>query len=274
MADQTDSPPQSRPQSPLEQALIAMDQRRLGPSEFYQQLLATEILVPTVLQEDQGEDEEEYVTEAPENFSLIIMNVDGDMVVPIFDDFDRLQRWANENGTDVGYIGIGADTLLAMLDPELSIAFFAGEEGFYLFDPATLENLKDPEVELLDEAPVDPSDDPIMINVPDNVPDGLIDALTSVLQAQEGDVAEARLLTLSGSQTESDVEAQLTVAMTLRENSDGIFNEVARELTKAASSVLDPDDMLQFLNLTDTELGESLADSLPPFFAWPGQTIH
>jgi hypothetical protein len=270
MADQTESPPQS----PLEQALIAMDQRRLSPSEFYQRLLATEVLVPTVLQEEQGEAEEEYVTEAPENFSLIIMDVDGDMVVPMFDDFDRLQRWASESGSDVGYIGIGADALLSMLDPDLSIAFFAGEEGFYLFDPATLENLKDPEVELLDETPANMSDDPIMINAPETVPDGLVDALTTVLQSQDGDVLEARLLMLSGSPTAEESEAQLTIALTLGENSDALFNELARKLTKAASSVLDADEMLQFLNLTGTELGDSLADSLPPFFAWPGQTIH
>ena len=270
MAGQTESPSQS----PLEQALIAMDQRRLSPHEFYKVLQTTEIFVPTVVRDDMSEEEVEYVTEEPESFSLIILDVDGDMVVPLFDNFERFQQWVTESGSAVGYIGIDAETLLAMLDPELSIAFFAGEEGFYLSDPATLENFKDLEVELLDEAPTDPSDDPIMINVPETVPDGLVDALASVLQAQDGDVVEARLLTLSGSPTTPESEAQLTVAITLHENSDGFFNEISRELTKAAASVLAPDALLQFLNLTDTELGESLADTLPPFFAWPGQTIH
>lgn len=275
MSDQTESA--------LEQALIAMDQRRMSPGDFYQRLLATEIFVPTILRDDQGEDEEAYVTDAPEDFSLLVMDVDGQQAVPMFDDFDRLQSWANESGSEVGYIGIGADMLLSIMDPDLAIAFFAGNEGFYLFDPETLENLKDPEVELLDEAPADPSDDPIMIDVPDNVPEGLIDALSSALQARDGDVLEARLLTLSASQPGQedggDSEARLTVGMTMREGSgreesDELFNDVAQDVTKAANAFLQPDELLQFLNLTGTDLGDSLAETLPPFFAWPDATIH
>jgi hypothetical protein len=272
--------PESPSLSPLEQALIAMDQRRLKPNEFYQRLLATEVFVPTVLEDNQGEDEEEYVTDAPENFSLIVMDVDDQRAVPMFDDFDRLQKWAGETGSDVGYIGIGADVLLSIMDPEFSVAFFAGDEGFYLFDPETLENLKDPEVEMLEEPPpdlaMDPSDDPIMIDVPDRVPDGLVEALAEVLQSHDGAVLEARLLTLSGSQVESepDEAARLTVGMTLREDSDQLFNDVARNITRAANPLLQPDEIIHFLNLTGTELGDSLQETLPPFFAWPDGTIH
>lgn len=270
MADQT--------ASPLEQALIAMDQRRLRPSEFYQVLLATEIFVPTVVRDDMSEDEVEYVTEAPESFSLIVLDVREQMVVPMFDDFDRLQKWANETGSPVGYIGINAETLLSIMDPDLSIAFYAGDEGFYLFDRETLENLKDPEVELLEEPPADPSDDPIMLDVPDEIPDGLIEALSSALQSRNGDVLDARLLTLSGSRAGSedgpDSSARLTVCMTLRVDSDELFNDVAAELTKAVVSLMAPDEIIHFMNLTGTELGDSLAESLPPFFAWPAATIH
>ncbi|NQU70727.1 MAG: SseB family protein [Rhodospirillales bacterium] len=284
MPDQPERPPLSPSPSPLEQALIAMDQRRLSPNEFYQRLLATEVFVPTVLDDSQGEEEDEYVTDAPENFSLIVMDVDDQRAVPMFDDFERLQKWAGESGSDVGYIGIGADVLLSIMDPDFSVAFFAGDEGFYLFDPETLENLKDPQVEMIEETPedlaadlpMDPSDDPIMIDVPDTVPDGLVEALASVLQSHDGAVAEARLLTLSGAASEdgSDNTARLTVGMTLRENSDELFNDVARDITRATTSLLQPDENIHFLNLTGTELGDSLQESLPPFFAWPDGTIH
>ncbi len=272
--------PESPSLSPLEQALIAMDQRRLKPNEFYQRLLATEVFVPTVLDDSQGEDEDEYVTDAPENFSLIVMDVDDQRAVPMFDDFERLQKWAGESGSDVGYIGIGADVLLSIIDPDFSVAFFAGDEGFYLFDPETLENLKDPEVEMIEETPadlpMDPSDDPIMIDVPDTVPDGLVQALASVLQSHDGAVAEARLITLSGAASEDgrDNTARLTVGMTLRENSDELFNDVARDITRVATPLLQPDEIIHFLNLTGTELGDSLQETLPPFFAWPEGTIH
>ena len=270
--------PASPSTSPLEKALIAMDQHRLRPSEFYQVLLATEIFVPTVVRDDMGEDEVEYVTEVPESYTLIVLDVDERMVVPMFDDFDRFQQWVNESGSTVGYIGINAETLLSIMDPELSIAFFAGEEGFYLFDQETLGNLKDPEVEMLEEPPAEPFDDPIMLVVPDTVPDGLVDALATVLQSHGGDVVEARMVTLSGSRAGSadgpDPGARLTVGMTLREDSDELFNEVAAKLAKVATSMLPPGEIIHFLNLTGTELGDSLTETLPPFFAWPQGTIH
>lgn len=263
-----------QPASPLEQALIAMDQRRLSPSEFYQVLLATEVFVPTVVPDDMDEEEVEYVTEEPESFSLIVLDIDEQKTVPMFDDFDRFQRWVTESGSGVGYIGINAEMLLTIIDPELSIAFFAGEEGFYLFDPETLESLKDPDVEMLEDQPTDPSDDPIMIDVPDTVPDGLVEALASALQSQGGDVIEARMVTLSGSENEPGSGARLTVAMTLREGSDELFNDVSATLAKVATGLMPPDEIIHFLNLTGTELGDSLTESLPPFFAWPDGTIH
>lgn len=263
-----------QPASPLEQALIAMDQRRLRPSEFYQVLLATEIFVPTIVPDDMDEEEVEYVTEAPESFSLIVLDIDEQMAVPMFDDFDRFQQWVTQSGSSVGYIGINAEALLTIMDSELSIAFFAGEEGFYLFDPETLDSLKDPNVEMLEDQTTDSSDDPITIDVPDTVPDGLAEALASALQSHGGEVVEARLVTLSGSENEPDGGARLTVAMTLRESSDELFNDVAADLAKAATSLMPRDEIIHFLNLTDTELGDSLTESLPPFFAWPDGTIH
>ena len=260
--------------SPLEQALIAMDQRRLLPRDFYDVLLATEIFVPTVVRDDMGEEEVEYVTEEPESFSLILLEIDEQSFVPMFDDFDRFQQWVTESGSTVGYIGISAEVLLSIIDPELSIAYFAGEEGFYIFDPETLENLKDPGVERLPEPRADRSDEPIKIDVPDTVPDGLIEAVASILQSRQGDVVEARMVTLSGSEDGPDVGARLTVAMTMREKSDELFNNVAVDLAKAATPLMPPDEMIHFVDLTGTELGDSLAESLLPFFAWPDGTIH
>ena len=79
-----------QPASPLEQALIAMDQRRLSPSEFYQVLLATEVFVPTVVPDDMDEEEIEYVTEEPESFSLIVLDIElGD---PDMDGLDVCKR--------------------------------------------------------------------------------------------------------------------------------------------------------------------------------------
>jgi type III secretion system (T3SS) SseB-like protein len=270
-----------RTASPLEQALIAMDRRRLSPGAFYQRLLASEIFVPTLLDDDQDDGEEAYVTTAPEAFSLMVMNIDDREVVPVFEDFDRLRLWADETGSAVGYIGIDADVLLSIIDPKLSIALFAGGEGFYLFDPETLRHLKDTKA----ETPANRPDDEIRVDLPGALPDGLVEVLAPVLRAQDGNVVEARIVALSGppdgfrpvlgGENEGDEGgARLTVALTLRENSDDLFNRVAAELAEAATNLLGAHEIVHFMNLTDTELGDQMTKTLPPFFAWPDGTIH
>ena len=252
--------------SSLERALIDLDDDRVGPDDFLEIFLATEIFVPTPPPDEPYE--RAHVTKEAESFRLITLDVDGQEAVAVFDDFKRFEEWSSDGGSPVGYMGIPAGNFVDMIDPNLAVALFAGAEGFRLFDPETLAHIRgwtptppDGPNDLAPGTAVQMHD----IEIP---PDGLIEAMVPALHSLGGDVREARLVEFA--EMDRPGTERLMMVLTLEADSKRSLESIVDILSQNVKPALGDIGYLDFMNLTESEFRTGVEDSFPPFFVRDG----
>lgn len=106
--------------SALDVALARADAGDAEAQAFYEEFLNTLLYVPTT------EPEPNALT-----VSLLVADIEGEGIVPVFDSEARLGAWAERD--DMPFTVLAGHTLVERLDRELLIALNPGTEHYKLF---------------------------------------------------------------------------------------------------------------------------------------------
>jgi hypothetical protein len=209
-------------QSPLDRALGVAELGDAQAQAFYDAFLNARLYVPT------AEDDPDLPTDT---VSLLVADIEGEGIVPVFDSEDRLATWAEE---PVAFTVLAGHALVEQLDPALQIALNVGTEHFKLFVESELAWLRERLGETVtDLAAHDTAD---LIAFRDGAPpEGLVEALLRALRQNE--LAGAAFLVEA---EEAGVEGgrRYLLVLDVGDADEAAFAEAARDVGVAARSAL------------------------------------
>jgi len=250
------------PETELDRALAAAEDSDDRAQAFYDAFLNARLYVPTA--GDDTDDEADGDT-----VSLLVADIEGEGIVPVFDSEARLAAWAEE---PVPFTVLPGHTLVAQLDPELSVALNVGTPHFKLFVDAELGWLRDRLNETLsDLAPTDVSEAVAFSDAPP--PEALVAALLPALE-RNIDVGAAFLVEADAA-GDGKMRRYLLI-LDVGDAEEEIFAEVARDVGIAARPALGGDEIMDIIAFNPAEgTGRALIErSVVPIFARASSALH
>jgi hypothetical protein len=230
---------------------------------FYDAFLNARLYVPTASDD----------TDLPDDtVSLLVADIEGEGIVPVFDSEARLAAWAEE---PVPFTVLPGHALVAQLDPELSVALNVGTDYFKLFVDAELAWLR----ERLNETVSDlaPHDSAELTAFRDTAPPAsLIAALTPALE-RNPHVGAAFLVEAEPAQiAEAGKARRFLLVLDVGDAEEDLFAEVARDVGIAARPALGGDEVMDIIAFNPAEgTGRALiARGVMPVFVRPAGTQH
>lgn len=246
--------------SELDRALARAEDGDAQAQAFYDAFLNARLYVPTAT-DDAG---------APDDtVSLLVADIEGEGIVPVFDSEARLADWAEE---PVPFTVLPGHALVAQLDPDLAVALNVGTVHFKLFVDAELAWLR----ERLNETVTDlaPRDTGALVAFRDAAPPAiLVSALAPALE-RNLDVGAAFLVEAEAA---GDSKARrFLLVLDVGDAEDEIFAEVARDVGIAARSALGGDEIMDIIAFNPAEgTGRALIErSVVPIFARAQDALH
>lgn len=262
---------ESAPETELDRALVLAEQGAedtAGEGDeraqaFYDAFLNARLYVPTASDD----------TDLPDNtVSLLVADIEGEGIVPVFDSEARLATWAEE---PVPFTVLAGHALVALLDPELSVALNVGTPYFKLFVDAELAWLR----ERLDESVTDlaPHDTAELVAFRDTAPPApLVAALAPALE-RNTDVGAAFLVEAETADADKSGKARrFLLVLDVGDAEEEVFAEVARDVGIAARPVLGADEVIDIIAFNPAEgTGRALIErAVAPIFVRASGSGH
>jgi SseB protein N-terminal domain len=248
------------PETELDRALAAAGASDDRAEAFYDAFLNARLYVPT----------ERDDTDLPaDTVSLLVADIEGEGIVPVFDSEARLAAWAEE---PVPFTVLPGHALVAQLDPELSVALNVGTEHFKLFVDDELAWLR----ERLEETVADLAsrNTAELIEFGDAAPPAaLAEALLPAL-ARNADVGAAFLV--EAKSAEAGKTRRFVLVLDVGDAGDALFAEVARDVGIAARRALGGDEVMDIIAFNPVEgTGRALIErAVMPIFARTSEALH
>lgn len=260
MVDSEGNGGSNAPETELDQALAVAEEGDDFAQAFYDAFLNARLYVPTA-SDDTGL--------PSDTVSLLVADIEGEGIVPVFDSEARLAAWAEE---PVPFTVLAGHTLVAQLDPELSVALNVGTPHFKLFVDAELAWLR----ERLSETVTDlkPADTSTLIDFRDAPPpQRLVEALAPALE-RNTDVAAAFLV--EADKSEDSGARRFLLVLDVGDADEEVFGEVARDVGIAARAMLDDGEIMDIIAFNPAEgTGRALIErSVAPIFARAPGALH
>ena len=236
----------------LDLALIESEKGEVQAQAFYDAFYNSRLYIPTT--EPEAGAEEGSVT-------LLVADIDGQGVVPVFDSIERLTGWAER---EMPFTVLAGHALIEHLDPELQIALNAGYARFKLFVGEELSWLREQlarSVQALDGEEI--GEEPTITRA--EAPADLIAALTPAL-ARNAFVAAAFVVAVENNGPDL---ARWLLILDVGDASEAVFAEIARDIGVAAQSALGAGavmDVIAFNPLEGPGL-ELLRLGIEPFYS-------
>lgn len=238
----------------LDLALIKSEAGEAGEAEaqaFYDAFFNARLYIPTTDPETGAEEG---------SVALLVADIDGEGVVPVFDSIERLTGWAER---ELPFTVLAGHALIEHLDPELQIALNAGHAQFKLFVGAELDWLRtrlDQSVHALDGDEI--GKEPTIVETV--VPPALTAALEPAL-SRNNLVAAAFLVAVENKQKSA---ARWLLVLDVGDAGEAMFAEVARDIGVAAHAVLDAQTVMDVIafNPGDGPGLELLRRGIEPFY--------
>lgn len=253
------------PETELDQALAVAEEGDDFAQAFYDAFLNARLYVPTA-SDDAGL--------PSDTVSLLVADIEGEGIVPVFDSEARLAAWAEEPAP---FTVLAGHTLVAQLDPKLSVALNVGTPHFKLFVDAELAWLR----ERLSETVTDlkPADTSALIDFRDAPPpQRLVEALAPALE-RNPEVGAAFLIeaeTPEAEMIEAGDNRRFLLVLDVGDADEEVFGEVARDVGIAARAMLDDGEVMDIIAFNPAEgTGRALIErSVAPIFARAPGALH
>ncbi|MHA1537242.1 MAG: SseB family protein [Alphaproteobacteria bacterium] len=237
----------------LDLALIKSEEGEAQALAFYDAFFNARLYIPTT--EPEGEAEEGSVT-------LLVADIDGEGVVPVFDSQAQLAGWAER---EMPFTVLAGHALVEHLDPELQIALNAGHKQFKLFVGEELGWLRarlDRSVHALEGDQI--GEQPSIVKA--EAPPQLTAALAPAL-ARNTFIGAAFLVAVENDKKTDPVRWLLV--LDVGDAGEAVFAEIARDIGVAAQAALDARTVMDVIAF-DPSGGpglELLRLGIEPFYA-------
>jgi len=250
----------AEPETALDRALAVAEDGDDQAQAFYDAFLNARLYVPTASDD----------TDIPDDtVSLLVADIEGEGIVPVFDSEERLAVWAEE---PVPFTVLAGHALVAQLDPELSVALNVGTPHFKLFVEAELGWLRERLAETVtDQAPHDAA---ALVDFREEAPPApLVEILAPALE-RNVDVGVAFLV--EAKTADSGKARRFLLVLDVGDAEEEVFAEVARDVGIAARSALGDGEVMDIIAFNPAEgTGRALIDrSIIPIFVRAEDALH
>lgn len=222
--------------SDLDLALIKSEEGEAEAQAFYDAFFNARLYIPTTDPEPGAEEG---------SVALLVADIDGEGVVPVFDSQERLTGWAER---EMPFTVLAGHALIEHLDPELQIALNAGHAQFKLFVGEELGWLREQlgqSVRALDGEEI--GEEPTIREA--EAPPELSAALAPAL-ARNMYIGAAFLVAVENKKTDP---ARWLLVLDVGDASEDIFTEIARDIGVAAQAALDARAVLDVIAFNPSE---------------------
>ena len=235
----------------LDLALIKSDAGEAEAQAFYDTFFTTRLYIPTTDPEPGAEEG---------SVTLLVAEIDGEGVVPVFDSQERLTEWAER---ELPFTVLAGHALIEHLDPEIQIALNAGYAQFKLFVCEELDWLRaqlHQSVRALDGDDVGAAQSFTDAEAPPEL-------TTALGQALARNVLVAAAFLVAAAKKEADLDRWLLV-LDVGDADEAIFTEVARDVGIAAHAVLGAQAVMDVIAFNPSEEPglELLRLGIEPFY--------
>lgn len=236
----------------LDLALIKSEEGEAQAQAFYDAFFNARLYIPTT--------EPEPGAEAG-SVSLLVADIDGEGVVPVFDSIERLTGWAER---ELPFTVLAGHALIEHLDPDLQIALNAGHAQFKLFVGEELGWLRERlgrSVHALDGA--ETGEEPTIVEA--EAPLKLTAALAPAL-ARNTPIGAAFLVAV---ETKEADPARWLLVLDVGDAGEAVFTEIARDIGVAAHAVLGARTVMDVIAFNPSQGPglELLRLGIKPFYA-------
>jgi len=246
--------------TPLDKALQAAMKDGVKAGQFYGLFLQTDIFIPT---HEVPEVEGERHVDDDEVINPIILENEGDKILLLFDQLERLQNFAHR---ELGYVVLPGHVILDSMPEGLRWVLNHGTDHAKEFVPEEIEYLKREFQQPRSEQAEVPEDTKIMIGAPAKVPEGLMAALKEACQ-RNGDIVAAHLGQIFIG-TEGEVPHLALVVSTNGAN-NVVKTAIMAELTTAARTALGKDEQIELLIDQQSEISQVITREVAAFYQTP-----
>ena len=249
--------------SALDRALARAEDGDAQAQAFYDAFLNARLYVPTASDD---------ADPTGDTVSLLVADIEGEGIVPVFDSEARLADWAEE---PVPFTVLPGHALVAQLDPDLAVALNVGTTHFKLFVDAELAWLR----ERLNETVIDlaPRDAGEPVAFRDAAPpETLVSALAPALRRNEYVGAAFLVEAEAADPVKAGKARRFLLVLDVGDAEEEIFAEVARDVGIAARSALGDDELMDIIAFNPAEgTGRALIErSVVPIFARAQDALH
>lgn len=221
----------------LDLALIKSEEGEAQAQAFYDAFFNARLYIPTTDPEPGAEEG---------SVALLVADIDGEGVVPVFDSQERLTGWAER---EMPFTVLAGHALIEHLDPELQIALNAGHAQFKLFVGEEIswlreqlaQSVKGLDGEELGEEPTIARAEP---------PSKLTAALGPAL-ARNNHIGAAFLVAVENDKKTDPVRWLLI--LDVGDASEEVFTEIARDIGVAAQAALGAGTIMDVIAFNPTE---------------------
>jgi len=238
--------------SALDLALIKSEEGEEEAQSFYDAFFNARLYIPTTDPEPGAEEG---------SVALLVAQIDGEGVVPVFDSHARLAGWAER---EIPFTVLAGHALIEHLDPELQIALNAGHPQFKLFVGEELGWLRarlDKSVRALDGKEI--GEEPTIARA--EAPPELTAALAPAL-ARSTFIGAAFLVAV---ESKKPGPVHWLLILDVGDAGEAVFAEIARDIGVAAQAALDARTVMDVIAFNPTEGPglELLRLGIEPFYA-------
>lgn len=238
--------------SALDLALIKSEEGEAQAQAFYDAFFNARLYIPTTDPEPGAEEG---------SVALLVAEIDGQGVVPVFDSIERLTGWAER---EMPFTVLAGHALIEHLDPELQIALNAGHPQFKLFVGEELGWLRarlDQSVHALDGD--ETGEEPTIARA--EAPPELRAALAPAL-ARNASIGAAFLVGVEGNKTD---RVRWLLVLDVGDAGEAVFAEIARDIGVAAQAALDARTVMDVIAFNPSQGPglELLRLGIEPFYA-------
>lgn len=225
--------------------------------QFYGLFLQTDIFIPT---HDAPEAEEARQADDDEVINPIILENEGDKILLLFDQLERLQNFAHR---ELGYVVLPGHVILDSMPEGLRWVLNHGTDNAKEFVPEEIDYLKREFRETKPEPVEIPADTKVLIGAPAKVPEGLVAALKEACQ-RNGDIVAAHLGQIFIG-TEGEVP-HLTLVVTTTGATEEVKASIMTALTAAAQTRLGQGEQIELLIDQKSEISDVIMREVPAFY--------
>ncbi len=236
----------------LDLALIKSEEGEAEAQAFYDAFFNARLHIPTTDPEPGAEEG---------SVALLVADIDGAGVVPVFDSIERLTGWAER---EIPFTVLAGHALIEHLDPKLQIALNAGHAQFKLFVAEEIGWLREQlgrSVKPLDGE--ESGEEPVIVEA--EAPLELTAALSPAL-ARNPLIGAAFLVAV---ETKKADPTRWLLVLDVGDAGEAVFAEIARDIGVAAQAALGARSVMDVIAFNPTEGPglELLRLGVKPFYA-------